>query len=1475
MKTAAAEKLIVLALWAFAAVPSFSATNAADAVSATNQTEAELVWLRDLPQALLDARANYRAAVLFFTSPDCPWCFRLKRDVLNDSAVKSALAHYTLVELDADYNMDKAYLYGVMGVPALLVVDNEGMVRRYLGGYRPKAEILRFLTLGLNLSEGAKGGLSASELLSRLAEETLTEEQWPMLMRAMARKESRGAIRSACLEMPATNRSVLVRLLGHSQLPVRLGALEILEEMTGESRGYDPWQDATSSVNQVALGSWQAWLAGTGDTNRVFAALDEREIAGLIADLTGDDEQRSLRARRMLSLGGPGAIDALQAYLKNNPDLSPGIVARLKAVQYALLIPDVMGVDPYELAHRLVMGNLDMRLKALRNLKGAGRAALPILAESVEAPDPLVRETAVDVLVKAAGHDALPLLESLAATEKDPNVLHALIRGLGNIRSKRGLKILTDFLASESEDIAVAAIESLGKLKSSIAKDAVQKALVDPRWRVRVAALQATSALGFKDLAENVTALLSDKDEFVRYTAVQTIVALEARKATDKLTELFMKEDRLKGPIANAFVRMNLKFPQRFREALQKADPETILAVLEGLSDGGERGLDMVLPYVNHANQDVACRALQIAAKYGGKNRDAQLVLAENLERGDPARVRAILSEIAAIPQEDFSAGGFRMVEDGGAGGLAAGLEELFAAFTGGAAKPPPAEAPAAPDAVKVEDLLDAFSGAPQSGVSTGAAPPGGSSGLSAPKRLAEAAKKLMETSADKEIRIQSAVLLMGMGKLDGLQVISNSWSELTDAEHLRVANGIALIATRPQALPLIARMLAGDDEALRERAASMCFHRRGSSAQLMDAVFKELTRWNSPLRPIEVFNAQRGMDRDDSEGRRNLRRWIQQLLKWDYTEPIQCMGLAMLAEQWRRGDAELLDRYYKSENQWLRRAAYYAAGRNLPPDEFHNKLPDILADSSEYVRMVIPAIGERSGSSRWLNYFAADQFSESYGYYDSSGRRLSGALETAVRTLTKDVSPRVRFEAFMTLLNTGGTVDLAALLRTMNEFTDQETVGGRVSEYLLRNYTKLDGEFAVLLPYLQQLRYRDDTLEKVYDHFGPAASVTNMVVLSRRSTLNVTVPDMSAAVQPVDTNAQFHVVVFEKRGCPDCRRVRTMLEREAAAWPGMRIEYRDIAAVASMRLNEHYSEWFEVAPNLRLVAPAVFAAAGALVKTEIAPAALHDLLRRSAGLPDEWFKASAAGDADRAIESRFAALSVGVIGLSGLLDGINPCAFATLIFFLSYLQVARRTASEILRIGMAFVAGVFLAYFVLGAGLLEIVGRFTALRAAQYALNAGMGLFMAVVIVLNVRDGILCLRGRMDEMVLQLPAPLKRGAHAVIRRGARLRHFIVGAFLVGAAIAVLELACTGQVYAPTIMYMLKTGAARPRALIYLFWYNLCFIAPLLAVFVAAFQGLRSERLAELLRRHAAAVKFGTALLFTALLVLFLFVQRW
>ncbi len=221
----------------------------------------------------------------------------------------------------------------------------------------------------------------------------------------------------------------------------------------------------------------------------------------------------------------------------------------------------------------------------------------------------------------------------------------------------------------------------------------------------------------------------------------------------------------------------------------------------------------------------------------------------------------------------------------------------------------------------------------------------------------------------------------------------------------------------------------------------------------------------------------------------------------------------------------------------------------------------------------------------------------------------------------------------------------------------------------------------------------------------------------------------------------------------------------------------------------------------------------------------------------------------------------------AGLIDGVNPCAFTTLIFLLASLALAGKGRREVLVIGLLFSLGVFLTYLGIGLGL------FAALRAASaVALVSALlrWLLVAVLVAfaaLSVYDYFKIRAGKSSEMLLQLPNALKLRIHASIRTRARTAAIAGSSFLLGFLVSIFEFACTGQVYLPTLAYLARArGRSDAAALLVL--YNLCFIAPLLAVFAASYFGVSSKRIATLFQRRMGAVKIALALVFLALAAL-------
>ncbi|MEA3485880.1 MAG: hypothetical protein U9R03_04135, partial [Candidatus Aerophobetes bacterium] len=83
------------------------------------------------------------------------------------------------------------------------------------------------------------------------------------------------------------------------------------------------------------------------------------------------------------------------------------------------------------------------------------------------------------------------------------------------------------------------------------------------------------------------------------------------------------------------------------------------------------------------------------------------------------------------------------------------------------------------------------------------------------------------------------------------------------------------------------------------------------------------------------------------------------------------------------------------------------------------------------------------------------------------------------------------------------------------------------------------------------------------------------------------------------------------------------------------------------------------------------------------------------------------------------------VIG-AGLIDGINPCAFAVIIFFVSWLVFIKQKGKVILVVGLIYIFAVFLAYFLIGMGVLRSIQQL-----AVFPLISRIIYFLTAIFVL------------------------------------------------------------------------------------------------------------------------------------------------
>lgn len=380
-----------------------------------------------------------------------------------------------------------------------------------------------------------------------------------------------------------------------------------------------------------------------------------------------------------------------------------------------------------------------------------------------------------------------------------------------------------------------------------------------------------------------------------------------------------------------------------------------------------------------------------------------------------------------------------------------------------------------------------------------------------------------------------------------------------------------------------------------------------------------------------------------------------------------------------------------------------------------------------------------------------------------------------------------------------------------------------------------------------------DDILEKLH------RSLTTTPTPAQKATP----PEPSATSTPAGELKPIYIAYFAAPGCQECARAKYDLNLLASRYPQVKVVTFEIGRYSE--LNEWLGERMDVPEEKRLIVPAVFVGHSFLLGDEVSYANLCALVERyhaTGALPlwEEWEKER--DQARRSIIQRFRSFNLPTVMAAGLLDGVNPCAFATIVFFISYLSLIGRKGREVLAVGSAFTLSVFLAYMGIGLGLLSVLHALGTVLARW--LNLLVALLCFGLAFFGFLDFLKARRGAHDEMILSLPMRLRRQINRVIREGVRTEAYVSAAFLTGLSVSLIEFLCTGQVYVP-ILTALNQPSLRARALFYLIIYCLAFVIPLVVVFLMTYFGTESKVMARFINRHMAKVKLAMTGLFLLL----------
>lgn len=241
----------------------------------------------------------------------------------------------------------------------------------------------------------------------------------------------------------------------------------------------------------------------------------------------------------------------------------------------------------------------------------------------------------------------------------------------------------------------------------------------------------------------------------------------------------------------------------------------------------------------------------------------------------------------------------------------------------------------------------------------------------------------------------------------------------------------------------------------------------------------------------------------------------------------------------------------------------------------------------------------------------------------------------------------------------------------------------------------------------------------------------------------------------------------------------------------------------------------------------------------------------------------------DNVLKKKAEALTVGTIIIAGLIDGINPCVFTTLIFLISMLSISGIKGKKILLSGLIYCFASFITYLSIGLGLLEIIELISRNIYIRQILNILILIGLIVLALLSFKDAFkYYFSNKPSSISLKLPPKLIDAVHSIIRKSLKYKYLLPAIFLIGIVVTIIESVCTGQVYLPILSYMVMQTANSEKWFAMLVLYNIMFIIPLMGIFIAMYIGKDISALRKFAMSNTVAVKIIMGLFFLSLAVI-------
>ncbi|MEX2161169.1 MAG: cytochrome c biogenesis protein CcdA [Anaerolineales bacterium] len=212
---------------------------------------------------------------------------------------------------------------------------------------------------------------------------------------------------------------------------------------------------------------------------------------------------------------------------------------------------------------------------------------------------------------------------------------------------------------------------------------------------------------------------------------------------------------------------------------------------------------------------------------------------------------------------------------------------------------------------------------------------------------------------------------------------------------------------------------------------------------------------------------------------------------------------------------------------------------------------------------------------------------------------------------------------------------------------------------------------------------------------------------------------------------------------------------------------------------------------------------------------------------------------------------------ITGLIDSVNPCAFAVILLLVAFLFTLRQSRARIWQLGLVYIGMIFIVYFAIGLGLLRAIQFSTE---PHFVARVGTWILIGLGVV-NLIEYFF----PRSPIKLHMPDWAHHRTHQLIGQ-ASLPATITAGFLVG----LCTFPCSGGIYV-SILTLLNAQTTAAWGLAYLVLYNILFVLPLLLILAAVGNRTAAKAWAQWERSNSARIRlwYGVIMIGLGLVILF------